>query len=106
MIWLQAYGGEGVECSGLNKDGPHRLKYLNAWFLESGTMKRGLFVCHSKSRYGLIGGHVPGEEFEVSKSPFLAQSLLLLSAFGTGCRIVSYHICLCTTMIPTMMIMA
>jgi hypothetical protein len=46
------------------------------------------------------------KSFEVSKSPFLAQSLLLLSAFGTGCRIVSYHICLCTTMIPTMMIMA
>jgi hypothetical protein len=62
MIWLQVYEGKGVEYSGLNKNGPHRFKYLNAWFLESGTIKRGLFACHGKSRYGLIGGHVPGEE--------------------------------------------
>jgi hypothetical protein len=46
------------------------------------------------------------KSFEVSKSPFLAQRLLLVSAFGTACKIVSYHICFCTTMIPTMMIMA
>lgn len=61
MIWLKAYGGQGVESSGLNKNAPHSLRYLNAWVLESGTMRGGLVVWHVKSRCGLIGGRVPGE---------------------------------------------
>ena len=31
MIWLQANGGQGVECDGLNENSPHRL-------IESGTI--------------------------------------------------------------------
>ena len=51
-----------MKCGGLSKNGFRSLIHLNAWFLESGIMKRGLFVCHGKSRYDLTGGHVPGEE--------------------------------------------
>ena len=49
MIWWQAYRGEGVEGGGSNKNGPHRLKYLNAGFLGSVTMRGDLW--HDKSSY-------------------------------------------------------
>jgi hypothetical protein len=31
MLWLHAYGGQGVECGGLIRNGPHRFMCLNAW---------------------------------------------------------------------------
>ena len=44
VIWLQACGGQGVECGGLNRYGPHRLMCLNAWSIEHGSIRRcGLF---------------------------------------------------------------
>ena len=47
MLWLQAYGNQGVECDGLNRNGPHRL-CLDAWPIASGTIRK----------YGLVGGSV------------------------------------------------
>ena len=38
-IWPQANGGQGMECGGLNKNGPHRLFYLNAWSKGSEPLK-------------------------------------------------------------------
>ena len=40
MLWLQAYGGQGVECAGLNKFSPYRLMCLNAWPTGNGTIRR------------------------------------------------------------------
>ena len=40
VIWLQACGGQGVECGPLNRYGPHRLMGLNVWPIESGTIWR------------------------------------------------------------------
>jgi hypothetical protein len=37
MLWLQVYrgGGQGVECGGLNRFGPHRLMCLSAQPIEA-----------------------------------------------------------------------
>jgi hypothetical protein len=40
MIRLYAFGGQGVKCGGLNRYGPHRLLYLDAWPIGSGTIRR------------------------------------------------------------------
>ena len=40
ILWLQAYGGQGVECGGLNRYGSLRLMCLNAWPIRSGTIRR------------------------------------------------------------------
>lgn len=37
-IKLQAYGGQEVKCGGFNKNDSHRLIYLNAWSLGSGSI--------------------------------------------------------------------
>ena len=60
MIWLQAYGSQGLEYGDLNRHGLHRLTCLNVWPIGSGTIKRsgpvGLGgallekVCHCVSR--------------------------------------------------------
>lgn len=44
--WLQVYGDQGVVCSGLNGNGPHRLVCSNAWPIKSGVV----------IRCGLVGG--------------------------------------------------
>jgi hypothetical protein len=31
ILWLQAYGYQGVECGGLSRYGPHRFMCLNSW---------------------------------------------------------------------------
>lgn len=45
MVWLQACGGQGVECGGLNKNAPPHFMCLNAWPIESDNIRR----------YGLVG---------------------------------------------------
>ena len=40
MVWLQACGGQGLECSGLNGNYPNRLMCLSAWTIGSGTVRR------------------------------------------------------------------
>lgn len=42
MIWQQTYGGLGVDCSGLNQNGPQRLRYLNNLARAVGTIWEGL----------------------------------------------------------------
>ena len=50
MIWLRAYGCQGVECGGLNRNDPHRLIYLNAFFT-------GEWCYLTRIRkYGIVGG--------------------------------------------------
>jgi hypothetical protein len=45
MLWLQAYGGQGVRYSGLNRYGPYRLMCLNAYPIGTNTFRRcGLVV--------------------------------------------------------------
>jgi len=50
MLWLQAYGNQGVECGGLNRFGPQKLACLNAWHIGSGLVGIGVAlleeVCH------------------------------------------------------------
>jgi len=59
-------------CGGLNRNDPRGLVCLNAWPLESGTIRR----------YGLVGGSVsPRSGLEVSNAqalPSVAHSLLQL----------------------------
>ena len=47
MLCLQAYGGQGVECGGLNKNVPHRP-------IGSGTIKK----CDLVGVCGFVGGSV------------------------------------------------
>jgi hypothetical protein len=38
MVWLHAYGEQGVEYGGLNKSSTHKFIYLNVWSLVGGTV--------------------------------------------------------------------
>ena len=41
-------------CGGLNRSGPHRLMYLNAWLIESGTLRRCGLVGVSVAFLGVV----------------------------------------------------
>lgn len=62
MIWLQGYEGQQVECGGLDESGPHKLIYLNIWFLVE--LFQRIRSC------GLVGGGDP----EGSQKPNLLLS--------------------------------
>ena len=49
MVWLLAYGGEGVERGGLNSNGSHSLMGLNAWSIGNDTIGRCGLVGESVS---------------------------------------------------------
>ena len=74
VIWLQACGGQGVECGPLNRYGPHRLMGLNVWPIGSGIIRR----------YDLVEGSMSLEVgfdiIDAQNTPSMAHSLLMLLA--------------------------
>lgn len=106
MVRLQAYGGQGVECSGLNKKPPLIGSYI--WmFSYQGAMlllEKDWEACPCWSGRVLVGGSAPlVVGFEVSKAKANASiSLFLLpldcdEELSATCVLPrsSQHLCAC-----------
>lgn len=62
VLWLQAYGGQGVEYGGLNETSPYRIIYLNAWSLAGRTvLRRFLRISIAVQRHHVQGNSYNGE---------------------------------------------
>ena len=100
VVWLQTYGGQGVECGGLNKNDPTGSQGV----VLLGGVALLEEVCHWGGLCVSLGWAlcVTGVGFDVLE----AQACSPFAACGTRCRILSSFrdcVCLDAAMLPTMM---